>query len=92
MILSKRINEVVEYSGLSIPKFSKYVGFTTPQTVRELISGRTKTLSYAVSNKILSAYPEISKQWLETGDGEMIMRTPKQPSSQTQSNQRKWKY
>lgn len=87
MILSERIKEIVEYSGISIPKFSKRVGFATPQTVRELINGRTKTLSYAVASKILSAYPEISKQWLETGKGDMII-SPKLPSSsETQSNQ-----
>lgn len=87
MILSERIKEVVKYSGLSIPKFSKAVGFTTPQTVRELISGRTKTLSYAASSKILFAYPEISKQWLETGKGNMIVKPNIPATSESQSNQ-----
>lgn len=87
MILSGRIKEIVEYSGLSIPKFSKHVGFTTPQTVRELINGRTKTLSFAVSSKILSAYPEISKQWLESGKGNMIVKPNIPASSESQSNQ-----
>lgn len=86
MILSERIKEVVEYSGMSIPKFSKAVGFATPQTVRELINGRTKTLSYAASSKILHAYPEISKQWLETGKGNMIVKPNIPATSESQSN------
>ena len=72
MILSERIREVVNHSGLTIPKFSDFVGFKTPQTVRELISGRTKSLSYAVASKIMAAYPEISEKWLREGDGDMI--------------------
>lgn len=73
MILAKRIEAIVQYSGLSIPKFSDYVGFKTPQTVRELIKGNTKTLSDAVRFKIASAYPQINSSWLQTGDGEMLM-------------------
>ncbi len=72
MILSDRISAIVEYSKLSIPKFAEYVGFKTPQTVRELIKGNTKTLSDAVQYKITSAYPEINREWLLTGEGEML--------------------
>lgn len=79
MALSERIKDVVKYSGLSIPKFANYVGFNTPQTVRELVNGRTKSLSYAVANKILATYPEISETWLKEGDGDMIV-----PSKSTQ--------
>lgn len=62
----------MDYSGLSIPKFSLSVGFKTPQTIREILKGNTKTLSDAVFFKITSRYPEINKQWLRTGEGEMV--------------------
>lgn len=76
MILSERIKEVVKHSGLSIPKFADYVGFTTPQTVRELVNGRTKSLSFAVASKILASYPEISEAWLKEGEGQMLNPQP----------------
>lgn len=72
MILQDRIKELVLYSGLTIPKFATYVGFKTPQAVRELIKGNTKTLSDAAIIKIMKAYPEISKEWLLTGEGDML--------------------
>lgn len=72
MILAKRIEALVQYSGLSIPKFADYVGFKTPQTVRELIKGNTKTLSDSVRFKIASAYPQINPDWLLTGEGDML--------------------
>lgn len=73
MELSKRIEKLIEYSGLSIPKFAVHVGFKTPQAVRELIKGNTKTLSYKAQEKILSSFPEVSPSWLLTGDGEMLL-------------------
>lgn len=72
MTLSERISAIVEYSNLSIPKFAEYVGFKTPQTVRELIKGNTKSISDQVQYKITSAYPEVNINWLLTGEGEML--------------------
>lgn len=74
MILAERIEMVLAYSDLSIPKFAGKVGFKTPQAVRELIKGRTKSLSYEAAEKILAAFPAISKEWLLTGEGEMIRK------------------
>jgi len=79
MELSKRIEKIVEYSGLSIPKFAEFVGFKTPQAVRELIKGNTKTLSYQAQDKILSAFPKVNPSWLLTGKGEMLSSTAPPP-------------
>lgn len=72
MILKDRILAVRNHTGLNISQFSHKVGFKTPQTIRELETGRTKSLSYEVLNKILNCYPEINRKWLETGEGEML--------------------
>lgn len=81
MELSKRIEKIVEYSGLSIPKFAEFVGFKTPQAVRELIKGNTKTLSFQAQEKIISSYPEINIEWLTRGEGEMLSSTAPPPPS-----------
>ena len=73
MELSKRIEKLVEYSGLSIPKFAERVGFKTPQGVRELLKGNTRTLSEQAQYKILHSFPEINPSWLLTGMGEMLL-------------------
>lgn len=52
MELSQRIEKVVEYSGMSIPKFADFVGFKTPQVIRELLKGNTKTVSFQVQEKL----------------------------------------
>jgi len=82
MELSERIKKIVEYSGLSIPKFAEFVGFKTPQAVRELIKGNTKTLSFQAQEKIISSYPEINVEWLTTGKGEMLSSAASPPPPQ----------
>lgn len=82
MELSKRIEKIVEYSGLSIPKFAEFVGFKTPQAVRELIKGNTKTLSFQAQEKIISSYPEINVVWLTTGEGDMLSSSAPPPPPQ----------
>lgn len=72
MELNERIKALVEYSGLNVTQFANRVGFSTAQAVRELIKGKTKTLSYKSLNLILGAFPEISKAWLTSGEGEML--------------------
>ena len=73
MELSERINALVKYSGLSIPKFAKAIGTQTPQAIRDLISGKTKTLSKDIYDKILSYNHNIRPAWLLAGDGEMLI-------------------
>ena len=81
MELSERIKKVVEYSGKSIPKFADFVGFKTPQVIRELLKGNTKTVSFQVQEKLKTAYPELNIDWLVTGEGDMIL--PSSPSPPT---------
>lgn len=86
MILKDRIIAVRTHSGLNVSQFSHKVGFKTPQTIRELESGRTKSISYEVLNKILNIYPEINRTWLETGEGEMLNSTTKFSQSNSGGN------
>ena len=75
MELRQRIEELVVYSKKSIPQFAEFIGVKTPQAIRELTSGRTKTLSENMQDKILRAFPEISKAWLLAGVGNMLVDT-----------------
>lgn len=72
MALSERIKAIVDYSGLSIPKYAQAIGVQTPQAIRDLISGKTKSISENIKSKILSYTPEINASWLFTGEGKML--------------------
>lgn len=73
MDLKDRIKAVKEYSGKkNLSEFSRSVGFKTPQAVRELISGNTKTLSDSAATLLLRAFPELNEKWLKDGIGDMF--------------------
>lgn len=74
MEIKDRISSLIEYSGKNISEFSRYVGFKTPQAVRELLKGNTKTISDSAKTKILAAFPNVDEHWLLTGEGEMLKR------------------
>lgn len=75
MDIPTRIQNIINYSHKSIPQLAAAVGFKTPQTIRSLLKGDTKTISDAVVLKLTSYYPEINKEWLLTGEGEMLKPT-----------------
>ena len=75
MDIQTRIQNIINYSHKSIPQLAAAVGFKTPQTIRSLLKGDTKTISDAVVLKLTSYYPEINKEWLLTGEGEMLKPT-----------------
>ena len=82
MDLKNRITSILEYSGKNISEFSRYVGFKTPQAVRELIKGNTKTLSDSAASKILKAFPEINATWLMSDEGEMFKPSVENPKKE----------
>lgn len=84
--LSKRIKSLVDYSGMSIPEFSRHIGLKSPSAIRELINGRTKTLSDSVGIYITLTYPNINKEWLHKGIGEMFNTTPNRSFNVFQDN------
>lgn len=76
--LRDRIAKILEYKKLSIPQFTIAIGAKTPQAIRDLKKGTTKTLSASMQSKILSYMPELNPVWLLAGEGEMILPTERQ--------------
>ena len=72
MELKERITAVLSYAELSASAFAKKIGAKTTQAIYDLISGKTKTLSPDILNKVLSCYPDLSIEWLVRGEGEML--------------------
>lgn len=80
MILSERIKKLLDYADMNPTQFSRRVGFSTAQTVRELLKGNTKSVSEAVKFKINQSFPEINLDWLVYGEGNMFISEP-EPTS-----------
>ena len=76
-----RMKAILEHYKLSANEFAAMAKVRTGQAIYDLLSGKTKTISRAMENKILSCCPEISRTWLLTGEGQML----KSPIVQTSS-------
>lgn len=81
MNIQERMQAIVDYSGKSIPQLANAVGFKTPQTIRSLLKGDTKTISDSVVMHITSYYPEVNADWLLTGEGEMLKSAVKEAAA-----------
>ena len=66
------INKLLIYSKLNAKSFSEKIGLERPQAIYDILKGKTKTISLAMQDKILSVFPELNRTWLMTGEGEML--------------------
>ncbi|MDY4217922.1 MAG: hypothetical protein SOX84_03975 [Prevotella sp.] len=72
MDTSSRIKAILDFYNLSVNQFVNMTKIKTKQAVYDLLSGKTKSISPAMQNKILSCFVEINKAWLLTGEGSML--------------------
>ncbi|MGP1526964.1 MAG: hypothetical protein ACTTI2_06125 [Bacteroidales bacterium] len=67
-----RIKAILDYYHLSINDFVAKTHVRTGQAVYDLLSGKTKSISQSMENKILSYFQDINRIWLLTGEGNMF--------------------
>lgn len=66
------LDKVIIYSNLNPKSFSEKLELDRPQAIYDILKGKTKSISPAMANKIISVFPEIKKSWLLTGEGDMF--------------------
>lgn len=64
-------NILIHYQ-LNPKSFSEKIGLDRPQAIYDIQSGKTKNISAKMADKIISAFPEIDRSWLLTGEGNML--------------------
>ena len=67
------IEALAEYLKISVAELSQKAGYERAQSFYDVQSGKTKNISPKMANNIVSAFPEINKDWLLTGNGEMLI-------------------
>lgn len=77
MEANKRLEEVLRHIGLNANSLSKEID-VPKYRVYNILQGRTQTISYEIADKIVSHYATFSKDWLLTGEGDMLITS--QPS------------
>ena len=74
------IEALAEYLKISVAELSQKAGYERAQSFYDVLNGKTKNISPKMANNIVSAFPEINKDWLLTGNGEMLI--PEDPEDE----------
>lgn len=66
------LDMLLDYLGMTPYEFSKKIGYNRPQIIYDIQSGKTKSISKTLIEKIIEVYPELNTSWLLSGDGEIL--------------------
>lgn len=73
MSVSERIEAIMKHGHHKNAKaLSMALGMTSAQVFYDIQSGKVKSISSQLANKIILVYPEFNMGWLLTGQGEML--------------------
>ena len=75
MSAAEIIDALLRYYKLSASAFASALGYDRPQIIYDIQKGKTKNLSAKLVDKVISAFPSVSRSWLLTGEGDMIAST-----------------
>lgn len=70
--LIQRLQGVINHSGCSLNKFASLCQISQPTLDKQMRGLRAVSLDTV--SKVLSAFPEISAEWLMRGKGDMMVR------------------
>jgi len=70
--LALRLTQLLEAKDLNVSRFARNIGTKTPQAIREILKGNTKSLSFDIQTKIAQKMPDVNIGWLLTGEGDMF--------------------
>lgn len=72
MDTAARLKLLLEALKMNPKSFSELCGYERPQAFYDILRGKTRNISSAMSEHILRAVPELNRTWLLTGDGPMM--------------------
>ena len=68
-----RLQAVIIWAGMNTRQFSMRIGLNSPENLYRIKRGQNG-ISRQLADRIASCYPRISRGWLLTGEGEMLLK------------------
>lgn len=72
MATKERIEKILEIYSINAKVLAERIGLDRPQAIYDILHAKTKSISDAMAIKIISAFPEVNKIWLLTGEGNVL--------------------
>lgn len=67
-----RLEQIMEYYELNPNSFANKIGLKRTQNLYDIRDGKIKNITFSLANKINTVFTAINKNWLLTGEGEML--------------------
>ncbi len=74
MCTKERLAEILRHTKTNVKSLSERLGYARPQGLYDVASGRTKNFSSDLARRLVTEFPELSKAWILTGEGEMLRK------------------
>ncbi|MCT4330913.1 hypothetical protein HZP13_14435 [Elizabethkingia anophelis] len=78
------LNKLSEYLNVSTAELAETIGYDRPQSLYDVINGKTKRISQKMADKILDKFPNINSVWILTGEGNMLLNESKNITHQSE--------
>lgn len=75
---AQRLQKVLTYTKLNALEFSKAIGLSQPTMLYYISQGRNN-ISPRLAKSITAVFPDISFEWLTTGQGQLTTHRPTDP-------------
>lgn len=72
MKANERLSKVVRHTGESRASLARRADLI-PQRLTDIINEKTKDISFDVADKLANAVPNLNREWLLTGEGDMLI-------------------
>jgi plasmid maintenance system antidote protein VapI len=69
--IAKRLGYFIDVQGIKVSKLEASLGFTNGRISKAI--DRNSDIKHEVIDKIVEKFPHLSKSWLETGHGNMLV-------------------
>lgn len=67
------ITTIKEHYGLNSKELADRMDLESPQSIYDILKGKTRTITAGMQRAIYSAFPEINIDWITTGEGNMFI-------------------
>lgn len=74
----RRIEAVLQWANMSANYFARHIGLSRGENLYQIKRGNNG-ISRALAERIVTAFPQVSRAWLLTGDGKMLRSAEDRP-------------
>lgn len=73
MTAKEILEEVLSYTEMTVNSLASEIGLTRAQALYDIQNEKTKSITKSMADRINQKFPELSRVWLLTGEGSMIV-------------------